>query len=336
MRPILYFFLSLLLFSCQHKDNFFNGKVVVADGFEQEFMLSGDEVAYMDSIGNFQIEVTPVGLITTMYKLSYFSQIYDPQRGVCRGRFFVKGEGPDEFLSFGILNQKQDFILYVQDFQRKMLYGIDMASTISNQQTVIVKRIDYHAFADPLQVFYCSDSLLLVKDVDFNKGVCYHKYNPYSKEKKTIRMYQPVVRPADLNYIMSIADGLKPDGKMIVSLTGTLNQIDILNLEDSTANFSFTLSKDLLTLEDLKENKGEMRDYYLSLPKSSDTLIFALYQQSEGQKEFHVINWRGQALFRLGVKEDLRDFTVDWKQGTLYGITANDEVYAYNLKGTVL
>lgn len=66
MRTILFFFLSLLLFSCQHKDNFFNGKVVVADGFEQEFMLSGDEVAYMDSIGNFQIEVTPVGIGCSM------------------------------------------------------------------------------------------------------------------------------------------------------------------------------------------------------------------------------------------------------------------------------
>lgn len=336
MRPILFFFLSFLLFSCQHKDNFFNGKIVVADTFEQELVLSGNKVVYMDSIGNFQIEVTPVGLVITMYKLSYFAQIFDRQGGTCKGNFFVKGEGPDEFLTFSILNQKQDSVLYVQDFQRKMLYGIDMASTVSSQRSVIKKRIDYNAFTDPLQVFYCGDSLLLVKDVDFNNGVCYYKYNPYNQYKERIKVYHFVVQPADLNYMMSIADCLKPDAKMIVSLTGTLNQIDILNLEDSTANLSFTTSEALITLEDVKANKGEKRDYYLSLPKSSDTLIFALFQQGGGQKEFHVINWSGQALFRLGVNEDLRDFSIDWKQGRLYGITTNDEVYSYNLKGTVL
>lgn len=336
MRPILFFFLSFLLFSCQHKDNFFCGKIVAADGFEQELMLSGHRVDYMDSIGNFQIEVTPIGLVITKYKLSYFAQIYDQQGEICKGNFFVKGEGPDEFLTFSILNQEQDSVLYVQDFQRKMLYGIDMASTLSNRQCVIKKRIDYNAFTDPLQVFYCSDSLLLVKDVDFNNGVCYYKYNPYSRYKERIKMYHSLVRPADLNYMMSIADGLKPDAKRIVSLTGSLNQIDILNLEDSTANLSFTTSKDLITLEDVETNKGEKRDYYLSLPKCSDTLIFALYQQRDGEKEFHVINWSGQALFRLRVSEDLRDFSIDWERGRLYGITTNDEVYSYNLKGIVL
>lgn len=336
MKPILFFFLSFLLFSCQHKDNFFCGKIVVADRFGQELMLSGNKVAYMDSIGNFQIDVTPIGLVITKYKLSYFAQIYDQQREICKGNFFVKGEGPDEFLTFSILNQEQDSVLYVQDFQRKVLYGIDMAATISGQQSIIEKRIDYNAFTDPLQVFYCSDSLLLVKDVDFNNGVCYYKYNPYSRYKERIKVYHSMVRPADLDYIMSIADGLKPDAKMIVSLTGTLNQIDILNLEDSTANLSFTTSKDLITLEDVKTSERENRDYYLSLPKSSDTLIFALYQQRGGKKEFHVINWSGQALFRLGVNEDLRDFSIDWKQERLYGITTNDEVYSYNLKGIVL
>lgn len=335
IKLLSFFFSFFLLFSCQHEDNFFIGKVIKVDKFEKELLLVGSKVQYMDSIGNFEITAVPLGLAVTMYKLPYFMNIYSREGKRYEEDYFAIGEGPNEFLSFIVLNQKQDSILYVQDYKRKKVYGIDLEKVIAGAQNVVRQQIDYNAFATPLQVFYCNDTLLMVKVVDTALGIVYYKYNPETGYKKKIKMYRSAVLMEDLNYMMSIADGLKPDAKMIVSLTGTLNQIDVLNLEDSTANFSFTTSKDLITLEDIKANKREKRDYYLSLPKCSDTLIFALYQQREEKKEFHVIDWSGKALFRIGVNEDLRDFSIDWKQGVLYGITTNDEVYSYNLKGFI-
>ena len=48
--------------------------------------------------------------------------------------------------------------------------------------------------------------------------------------------------------------------------------------------------------------------------------------------EFHVINWEGEALYRLKTDEELRDFNIDWKNRMLYGISEADEVYVYSLK----
>ena len=137
--------------------------------------------------------------------------------------------------------------------------------------------------------------------------------------------------------MMSLADCLKPDGKMIASLTGVLNQIDILNLEDSTQNFSVKMGDGPTSIEDIRQNRETLYDYYISIPRCNDSLIFALYcnKEENGKKEFHVINWEGKALFKLFINEDLRDFNIDWQNGKLYGITNNDIVYVYDVNNIV-
>ena len=331
MKVLIWGVIIFAMFSCQHEDNLFCGKVIRADKFEQELMLVGNRVPYMDSIGNFEITAVPLGLVVTMYKLPYFANIYSREGKRYEKNYFIMGEGPDEFLSFIVLNQKQDSTLYVQDYKRKMVYGIDLAKVVDGTGSAIKQQVDYNAFATPLQVFYCNDTSLMVKDVDAIDGILYYKYNPQTGYKKRINMYSTPVLMGDMDYMMSIADCLKPDAKKIASLTGTLNQIDVLNLEDSTSNFSFTTAKDLVTLEKVRLDKKESQNYYLYLPRCSDNVIFALYQRDD-RKEFHVIDWHGKALFRLGVNENLNDFSIDWIDYKLYGMNEDGEVYFYDLK----
>ena len=338
MKYILILLLSILAAACEYNDNLFSGKLVRVEGFEKESYLSG-EMVEIDTVGTFQIDFLNSYMITTLYKLPYFIKVYDSQKRSFIGNFAYKGNGPHEFLSFSILNQQQDSVLWVQDYYKKKLMGIDLRKSIDKGVLAVRNNFDYEKVVDPLQVFYCNDSLLLIKNLDHEKGVHYAKFNPLrpDQEVSPIFMYHTVLSQQDLNMMMSLADCLKPDGKMIASLTGVLNQIDILNLEDSTENISVKMGDGPNSIEYIRENRDKLYDYYISLPRCNDTLIFALYRNKEknNKTEFHVISWTGKALFRLLVREDLRDFNIDWLHGKIYGVTKSDIVYVYDVNNII-
>lgn len=328
--------LCMFIVSCDLSDNLFLGREKYIELFNHEYHIKGVKTESIDTIGTFLIDFAHPYLITTLYKSSNYIKLYDLETRKFIGDFAFKGDGPSEFLSFGVLNQTQNSILWAQDYFKKKLYEIDLKQSEKQMTLAVVDNIDYSPIVDPLQIFYCSDSLLLIKNIEVENGICYVKYDPISPGKKMERiyMYNYVLSQTDLNLILSLADCLKPDSKMIASLTGVLNQIDILNLEDSTKNLSVIMGKGPKALEDIRSNKSPLYDYYISLPRCNDDLIFALYRNKNNndKKEFHVINWEGEALFRLFIDEDLRDFNIDWMNKKLYGITMDDIVYIYDIK----
>lgn len=337
-RYFIFLLLSAIVVSCRNNESLFCGKLVPVETFEKEYHLVGS-MEQIDTIGAFQIDFSAPYLIITQYKLPYFIKVYDSKTRNIRANLAHRGEGPNEFLSFSILNQQHDSILWTQDYHKKKLLGIDLQKSIEQKTNVVRKSIDYKKINDPLQVFYCNDSLLLIKNIEHELGVQYVKFNPFCPDGNMTRffMYNPILLQQDLNLMMSLADCLKPDGKMIACLTGVLNQIDILNLEDSTQNFSVKMGDGPTSIEDIRQNRETLYDYYISIPRCNDSLIFALYcnKEENGKKEFHVINWEGKALFKLFINEDLRDFNIDWQNGKLYGITNNDIVYVYDVNNIV-
>lgn len=339
-RNIALLLLCIAFLSCENHDNLFCGRLIAVKGFNHEYRLKGVVEEAIDTIGTFQVNFSTSYLITTLYKSPYFAKLYDDKTLQCFGDFACRGDGPSEFLDFSILNQQQDSVLWVQDYQKKKLYGIDLAKSVAQKSIVLRTEFGYTQMVDPLQVFYCCDSLLLIKNMEYGKGLQYAKFNPSfpDKEAERIYMYNSVLSQQDLNLIMSLSDCLKPDSKMIASLTGVMNQIDLLNLEDSAKSLSVRVGDGPTTLEDIRQNIESLHDYYISLPRCNNDLIFALYchKDDSKKKEFHVISWEGDALFKLLVDEDLRDFNVDWGKGKLYGITTDDIVYVYDVTDVLM
>lgn len=337
-RNIVFLLLCVVVLSCEDK-NLFCGRLISVKTFDREQYLKGIMAEVIDTIGTFQMDFAAPYLITTLYKTPYFAKFYDGETLKCLGDFAYKGDGPNEFLSFSVLNQQQDSVLWVQDYHKRKLYGIDLAKSVTQMSIVLKKEFGYTQVIDPLQVFYCSDSLLLIKNVDYECGLQYIKFNPYfaDEEKERIYMYNSVFSQQDLNLIMSLSDCLKPDSKMIASLTGVLNQIDLLNLEDSTKNLSVRMGEGPVTLEEVRQNSETLHNYYISFPRCNNDLIFALHcnKENSDKKEFHVISWKGEALFKLYVDENLRDFNIDWKNGRLYGVTTDDIVYVYDVNSVL-
>ncbi len=339
MKRNLYFIiLCLLLNACQDNPNLFRGAIKYANWEKKEYKLHGNIFLKIDSIGTFQIDFFSKYVLVTQYKSPYFLTLYRKSNYEKKGNYFIRGNGPDEFLGFSILNQKQDSLLLLQDYYRKQIVVVDFIDSGEKFEDKIRRKIDYSNIVEPLQAFYYNDSLLLIKSLDASEGILYNYYDYHHKKvTEKFSMYNAVLGQQDLNNMMSLADAIKPDKTKLVSLTGIYNQIDIFDLKNPSNSFSVYSNRRNVTLEQTRNYPDELYDYYISLPRCNNKCIYVLSQDKQNEKkEFHVIDWNGNALYKLHIDEPLRDFNIDWYEGVLYGITDDDIVYVYNIKRFIM
>lgn len=302
---------------------------------ENEYSLLGSKLTGIDTVGSLGINFLPEYIMVTLYKSPSFLEIYDRVTYRSIGQYFSRGNGPGESLALSVLNQEMDSVAMFQDYIKKQILTMRLKKVEGSYEATVKKIADYTCFIDPLQVFYYGDSLLLIKSLDIEKGIIYSLYD--FKNKKVLKeyaLYNEVLDQSDLNRMMTLADALKPDKSKLVSLTGAFNQIDILDLDNPARSISISIGDENISLEWLRKHRSdECPNFYISLPRCNDEYIIALHQDVDSKKaEFHVINWEGEALYRLKTDEELRDFNIDWKNRMLYGISEADEVYVYSLK----
>ena len=64
------------------------------------------------------------------------------------------------------------------------------------------------------------------------------------------------------------------------------------------------------------------------MPRCKDDNILLLHN-GEHSMEFILIYWNGNGLAKYIIKEKLIDFSVDWDQETIYGVTDDEKVVSY-------
>lgn len=111
--------LCMFIVSCDLSDNLFLGREKYIELFNHEYHIKGVKTESIDTIGTFLIDFAHPYLITTLYKSSNYIKLYDLETRKFIGDFAFKGDGPSEFLSFGVLNQTQNSILWAQDYFKK-------------------------------------------------------------------------------------------------------------------------------------------------------------------------------------------------------------------------
>lgn len=324
--------LICILISCKKNENLFNGTVKQIVQFSQEQTLLGEKLPYINNIAFFGCEITYPYLLLHLSKQDYFTGIYDVSQGKYIGDFFRKGEGPSEFLNFVIINQKMDSVLWIHDLTRQGIKAIHISKTIDSGETVINEEISYKGYSDPLVVFRTKDSGLWIKNFSVADGVTYSRFK--SDISNTIPLYNKELSINDLNKTKTLADCIKDDETQIASLTGVLNQIDILDISHPERNISVTTSSEMITFDHLvSTHDNDLIDYYLSLPRCNDSFIIALYNnEHEQKKELHLIDWNGNGLCKYKFNENIIDFCIDWKNQVIYGVTKKEEVYRYNIE----
>lgn len=319
-------FISLLSLSgCYNEtENSFNGEVRYISSFDTVYSLSGERLPYINSIGFYGCDVSYPYLMLSLAKQDSLLAIYDIEKELFLGNFFSIGNGPNDFRSFIITNQYLDSVITVNDIYNQKLKMIRLPETISKNSAVYHNILEYEGMHE--MVFYI-DSLLWMKNLIDDKIT--YTSSKVSSPIKTL--YKEPIGRYDLDNMLLLSDAIKPDGNKIASLSGVLNQIDILSLDSDIGNISVTTSNELVTFKQLQKNKYKnVKDYFLSIPRCNDKYIFALHiSHDTNKKSLYVIDWNGKGVANYLLDEDIVDFCVDWNRNVIYGITSSEEIYKY-------
>lgn len=328
---ILSTLLLITMSSCEKKDNFFNGVYKYTE-FVHEADLKA-EPFFTDTVGNLSLHIIDHYLLIRQYKQPYFIKCYDLTNGKFVGDFFRKGEGPDDFLDFQISFLDYPY-LHIQDFFKKKIKVIDFAQVLKNKSPYLIAEIDYSFVNDPYNVFYVGRSdELVIKEFVIGKGLQYCKYNISNRKvSDEFVLYNKLIDYNFINHCLSLADCIKPDGSLIVSNIGILDQLDVIDLQNRQNNFSIVTRKNPPTITEIDGiNEKEQKEYYKSYPVCNDLYISALYN-GDHTDEIRIFDWQGNGILRCRLNNNVADYCIDWNKGFIY---AKDEIgeriYRYNI-----
>jgi hypothetical protein len=337
---LLILFVVTALDSCSDKKNFGIGNIKTVR-FEKEYKVAGEHLN-VDSIGVSRVMVFDRYLITGLYSQEYFARIYDLESLNLIGNFFRKGQGPDDFKQ-PIFSQVRSPYLVIDDWGYRRIKVIDIPESINNIDGRLSTRhtIKYSnaEIADPEKVLYASDTLLLIKSYDmYKETVSYFKYNPV-KQKVTdeiIMFNYPITEDIKYKNMTSLLDYIKPDGSKIVTTTGCLDQLDILDIVHPDKSISVTENDYLFDYEYVK-SLGEGGKRFYSFSCCSDNLICAAYYSSDvlggNVMEIHIMDWNGNPVCKLILDRQIIDFTVDFDSGFMYAVSLEEErIYRYDIR----
>lgn len=341
IKSILFITIVLIFMSCGEKENknFFNGEFRTIS-FDKEYILSGKQLG-VDSLGSVMIHIFDPYLIVLNQKvpgIDYFAKFYSLEDNKYIGEYFRMGDGPQEFRNFNVI-KKEYPLLWIYNNYEKHVLKINLEKGMDERSFVIEEKYNYQSIPNVFNVFFISDTSLLIKSYNSEEEVFeYIKYNPEKDiRNETYRANNYSIKQNFTYKILPMADNIHPDGNKIVFMTGKFNQIDILDLKYPEKSFSVSTADDFITYGYIERtSEDELRDYYYSLPYCGDKFVGVLYDVlgDESKSEVHVIDWDGNALAKIKFEKDIYfiTFTIDPVRKILYGVTADGLVYTYDLK----
>lgn len=333
LRRIILICLLVCIYACSN--NSFNGRVVKLREDPLEQQMTGKKILSVPGAGIIYIAY-PYLLIST-YNLPYFLKVVDLCSYATAGLFAIKGNGPEEFLSFKIINQTypDDGLFLAMDYYKKQVYTFRPDELMKEMKLTVKPVGTYFSTAEPFHVFDRGDEHFLIKSYDRETNEMIYlitgKEDTGRISKKVSTLYKEPLSLRNLDHMLTVADGYEISRDLIVSLSGN-RQIDIIDIGDPANNRSFFPPpyRERIPVQKLSSLDPGKDSYYISLPRFNKDKIMALYKTPAGI-QFHITDWNGNTFHRIHLTEDIRDFNMDWENKTAYGISTGEDIYTYDL-----
>lgn len=256
--------------------------------------------------------------------------------------FLLVGRGPDEVLSGFYSDKRKEnghTLLDITAINEGLLLSIDLEETLATGQTTFFSRKEIMPLAT--KSFPIGDKILseVVNDNDI------FSYKLYDQENQTVSwMLQPFGTEeyvASYQPLFSSTMKIKPDGKKLSLSMLFFDGINILDIGGDNHIGVSTSKKndDRSIVRNAIKNESLGDRYYYMQHDVTDENIYALYYDCAPSKRkertsstIHVFSWDGELKSVYHLDEPLISITVSDDGKTLYGLTAAETLFVYNME----
>lgn len=280
-------------------------------------------------------------------------QVYSSRSYKFLGSFLRKGNGPNEVLTFGLVNQ-----WFTENGMPKILIQsypnylgvLDIHRSLDEKTAVFDRKYEFEGenarkeFIASHSVYLLTPTQLLMTKDPIRSGIKENNnffFNFYDYEAD--KLFQPSLVYEDFplmdSFLKASTRALKPDRTKMALFYEFFDMVSIVDLQ--TGNIRQIVS-DLGKYNVSRVIDTDTRRIYYKGGKCSNEYLFGLYKNgipvtdSESQETsqtsiLRVFNWDGVLQYEADLGTKIRLISIDSQQQFLYGVTENDLIIRYDL-----
>lgn len=356
--------------SCSNGSEYYNpDKIIVYENPKNSMTLHGSVVEY-DSLANPSgIEcIDSVVVVLGENDGSLFS-VLNSRNDSLMIQFGDIGHASNEFLSSVDMcqltyDEKYNYVLTVQDFDRHTLNVFDLSSIIATGKVSCIKRIKYDCDDISTENHRCfsykNDGYILSQGISSDGDVRDALVNTpkviikSENNIKTVSPCEKIIKSDDSEFLYRVYSSLPrvcPNGKKYVEFFAYLDVCTIIDLESGQSvgvcgngKQSFDYYSDVSKYSSLQEKLEHVvvnnmcfniSDNYIVVCYDGNTKITEFDSSFSYRPLVKVFDWKGNLCCSFNVSESLMRIAYCEKTNKLYGFDNKKDLYCYDLSSFV-
>lgn len=341
ITPLLLFF--ILLTSCNNNSvNVFSKMKMKYVEFENTANLKGQiihenllGVEYITIYDTLMIMITPQN--DKLYRVLAINNWQD------LGSIVTKGRASNELISahYPMYFEKNDNIdMFIYEPSIKKMRLLNISESLKNEHAIFddsdladVSDFPYLDYIYPL-----SDGTFFIDHLKgFGAPPFKQQYGIINKTgdlKELAYLDGTKIESQQYPHLLAASNAINETERLYVSAMIYLDQINFLNIDNPKKSFSVTTNDKVQEFSNI--NMMEQTKWYYSDVTTTNEIVVALYANTnDNLSELHIFDWNGKPLYCVKTDIAIIDLTIDTNKNIVYGLTAEEQLYSFDLSNLV-
>ncbi len=259
------------------------------------------------------------------------------------GNIVTKGRASNELISahYPMYFEKNDNIaMFIYEPSTKKMRMLNISKSLKKEYAVFddSNLADVSDFPYLDYIYPLSDGFFFI---DYLKGF---GAPPFKQQYGTISKKGDLKELAYLDgteielqqhpHLLAASTAINETKRLYVSAMMYLDQINFLNIDNPKKSFSLTTSDKAQGFNNI--NMMEQTKWYYSDVTTTNEIVVALYVNTKDNlSELHIFDWDGNPIACAKTNLDLIDLTIDTNKNIVYGLTAEEQLYSFDISSLV-
>lgn len=332
--------IAIFISSCSTREKYFSESLRIYNIYDTDLKKSiSGEAVINEIIGAYRINIIDSIICVSTVQTDLMFNIYnlDGDSIMSLGQY---GQGPSDFTTNifscqNFINGQDDFGTWIIDVNSAKLKRLNLGKSIKKGSAEVDSVIPMQVMVT--EAFIVGDTLVQLPNGNGCLDITLSALD--GTLLQTEPLYKVAVNNNDIFMTYHSPARISPDGRYLVTAMASINQINILDLRNNGDRKSISLGG-VEPVDKILNDDGIPNWWYYSDVSLNDKYIMAVYTNCPysynidvdvNNVEIHIVDYRGNLICRLPVKQSLYSVSYSERNNSLYAIDLNDTVWKYDL-----